>query len=172
MQDADINLIMASVDAPVIHKKQKKKFCLLRAAMTLDLGGQVSNLYMTTEEFAAMVVDALHEQNYFKRGQKSHPGDIVMAFTSTAESIAAALEWAISKEHEVKQKKQAVMRTSTLSKNNFYNPTTSHSGVTFSPNSILPQDDEIAPALLEPDESIINEDYSFDYSEHRWKKNL
>jgi hypothetical protein len=133
----------------------------------------MSNLYMTTEEFAAMVVDALHEQNYFKKGSKNHPGDIVIAFTSTAESIAAALEWAISKEHEVKQKKQAVMRTSSLSKNNFYNTTTSYgsSSVTFSPNTILPQDDEIAPVLNEDNESVIPEDYSFDYSEYRWKKN-
>lgn len=125
----------------------------------------MSNLYMTTEEFAAMVVDALHEQNYFKKGSKNHPGDIVIAFTSTAESIAAALEWAISKEHEVKkaqERKQAVMRTSTLAKN---------TRVTYSPNSVLPQDEEIAPALLEEGESILPEDYSFDYSEYRWKKN-
>ena len=121
---------------------------------------------MTTEEFAAMVVDALHEQNYFKRGQKSHPGDIVLAFTSTAESIAAALEWAISQEAKVRQeqgKKQAVMRTSTLSKNNFYNTTTSYGTATFSPNSILPQDDEIAPTI---------EDVDFDYSEWKYGKKI
>ena len=52
----------------------------------------MSNLYMTTEEFAAMVVDILHEQNYFKKDSKNHPGDIVAAFTSTAESIASALD--------------------------------------------------------------------------------
>jgi hypothetical protein len=113
----------------------------------------MSNLYMTTEEFAAMVVDALHEQNYFKRGQKSHPGDIVMAFTSTAESIAAALEWAISKEHEVKQKKQAIMRTSTLAKNT--------SGSWSSQNVVLPQDDEIAP---------LTEGVDFDYAEWKYGK--
>ena len=130
----------------------------------------MSNLYMTTEEFADMVVQALHDQEYFKKGSKNHPGDIVIAFTSAAESIAAALEWAISKEHEVK-KKQAVMRTSTLAKNNFYNKTTNHGTATFSPNLILPQDDEIAPVLLEEGESILPEDYSFDYSEYVWKKN-
>jgi hypothetical protein len=72
---------------------------------------------MTTEEFAAMVVDALHEQNYFKRGSKNHPADIVMAFTSTAESIASALEWAIHREHQVNtdRQKQAPV---TYSKNN------------------------------------------------------
>ena len=129
--------------------------------MTHDLGRKVmSNLYMTTEEFADMVVQALHDQEYFKKGSKNHPGDIVIAFTSAAESIAAALEWAISKEHEVKNK-QAVMRTSTLAKN---------TRVTYSPNSVLPQDQEIAPILLESGESLIPEDYSFDYSEYRWKK--
>jgi|694.fasta_scaffold21492_9 hypothetical protein len=65
----------------------------------------MSNLYMTTEEFAAMVVDSLHEQNYFKKGSKNHPGDIVSAFTSTAESIASALDWAIRREHEAKTDK-------------------------------------------------------------------
>ena len=65
----------------------------------------MSNLYMTTEEFAAMVVDALHEQNYFKKGSKNHPGDIVIAFTSTAESIASALEWAIHREYQAKTDK-------------------------------------------------------------------
>lgn len=62
----------------------------------------MSNLYMTTEEFAAMIVDTLHEQNYFKKGSKNHPGDIVIAFTSTAESIASALDWAIHREHQAK----------------------------------------------------------------------
>jgi hypothetical protein len=65
----------------------------------------MSNLYMTTEEFAAMVVDTLHEQNYFKKGSKNHPADIVIAFTSTAESIASALDWAIQKEYQAKADK-------------------------------------------------------------------
>jgi hypothetical protein len=164
MQDVGISSIMVSVDAPAIHKKhkqQKKKLCLLRIAMTLDLGEQMSNLYMTTEEFAAMVVDTLHDQNYFKKGGKHHPGDIVIAFTSAAESIAAALEWAISKEHEVKRNKQAVMRTSTLAKNNFYNPTTSYGSVTYSSNTVLPQDEEIAP---------LTEGADFDYAEWKYGK--
>jgi hypothetical protein len=174
MMDVDISLIMVSVDAPAIQKLKQKKPLINLRAMTHDPGRKVmSNLYMTTEEFADMVVDALHEQNYFKRGQKSHPGDIVMAFTSTAESIAAALEWAISREAEVKKehKKQAVMRTSTLAKNTHYTDTTSSGKVTYSSNTVLPQDEEIAPVLLESGESLIPEDYSFDYSEYRWKKN-
>jgi hypothetical protein len=119
----------------------------------------MSNLYMTTEEFADMVVQALHDQNYFKKDSKNHPGDIVIAFTSAAENIASALEWAISREHEVKrdqERKQAVMRTSTLAKNTYYTDTTSASKATYSSNSVLPQDEEIAPALLEDGESLVN----------------
>jgi hypothetical protein len=44
--------------------------------------------YMTTQEFADQVVQLLAEQNYFKRGEPAHPEDIVIAFTSTAESFA------------------------------------------------------------------------------------
>lgn len=115
----------------------------------------MSNLYMTTEEFADMVVQALHDQNYFKRGYKAHPGDLVLAFNSAAESIAAALEWAISREAEIKKenKKQAVMRTSTLAKNT--------SGSWSSQSRVLPQDDEIAP---------LTEDVEFDYSEWKYGK--
>lgn len=83
MRDAGINSITGDVVANVTRRV-------------------MSNLYMTTEEFAAMVVDILHEQNYFKKGSKNHPGDIVAAFTSTAESIAWALDWAIHREHEAK----------------------------------------------------------------------
>lgn len=44
--------------------------------------------YMTTSEFAQLVIDSLHEQNYFKKGERAHPEDIVIAFTSQAEAIA------------------------------------------------------------------------------------
>lgn len=121
----------------------------------------MSNLYMTTEEFAALVVDALHDQNYFKKDSKNHPGDIVIAFTSTAESIAAAMEWAISKEHEVK-KKRAMMEATTMAKNYSDN-------VTYHRNTVLPMDEEIAPALLEEGESLVASSNSMGYSE--WKKN-
>jgi hypothetical protein len=116
---------------------------------------------MNTTEFAALVVNALDEQEYFKKNTKAHPGDIAIAFATVAETIGSAMSWAIGKEHEVKNK-QAVMRTSTLAKN---------TRVTYSGNTVLPMDEEIAPALLEEGESILPEDYSFDYSEYRWKKN-
>jgi len=122
----------------------------------------MTNLYMTTEEFAAMVVDALHDQNYFKKDAKSHPEDIAIAFTTVAETIGSAMSWAISKEHEVKNK-QAVMRTSSLAKNTYYTDTTSASKVTFSPSTVLPMDDEIAPLI---------EDVEFDYSEWKYGKKV
>lgn len=62
----------------------------------------MSNLYMTTEEFAEIIIDTLHEQNYFKKGKKSHPADIVIAFVSTAETIASTVDWAIQREHQVR----------------------------------------------------------------------
>jgi hypothetical protein len=128
---------------------------------------KMSNLYMNTTEFAALVVNALDEQDYFKRDQNAHPGDIAIAFSTVAETIGSAMSWAIGKEHEVKQKK-AMMRTTTLSKNTYYTDTTSSSKTTYSPNSILPQDEEVAPALLEAGEPLLDDDWILGYSE--WKK--
>lgn len=59
-----------------------------------------SNLYMTTREFADLVVDALHEQNYFKYSDTAHPQDIAFAFTTVGETIGAAMNWAIKQEHD------------------------------------------------------------------------
>lgn len=44
--------------------------------------------YMTTDEFAELVVQSLEETHHFKRGERAHPGDIVIAFTTQAEAIA------------------------------------------------------------------------------------
>ena len=101
--------------------------------MVYYLGGKMSkskygnsNLYMTTDEFAKMVVDALDEQNYFKKGDTAHPHDIAMAFTTVGETIGIAMSWAIKQEHE-STKKNAVMQTGNLRKH------------------ALPIDDEIDP---------------------------
>lgn len=85
-----------------------------------------SNLYMTTREFADLVVDALHEQNYFRDGETAHPGDIAIAFSTVGETIGTAMSWAIKHEHDFKSK-QAVMKTGDLRK------------------GALPIDDEINP---------------------------
>ena len=58
-----------------------------------------SNLYMTTREFADLVVETLHEQNYFKKDDVAHPGDICIAFSTVAETIGKTMEWAIKQEH-------------------------------------------------------------------------
>ena len=140
----------------------------------------MNNLYMTTEEFAAMVVDTLDEQNYFKKGTKNHPADIVIAFTSTAETIAATMEWAIKKIHDINlDQKMALLRTGNLSKNtsgswstdssSTSNPTVATSNYSYGHSHPLPEDEEIAPALLEQGESLITPKDALGYSE--WKRN-
>jgi hypothetical protein len=76
-----------------------------------------SNLYMTTSEFADLIVNALHEQSYFNRDESAHPGDIAFAFSTMAETIGSTMSWAISQEHD-SNKKNAVMQTGNLSKEN------------------------------------------------------
>lgn len=86
-----------------------------------------SNLYMTTREFADLVVEALHEQNYFKHDDVCHPQDIAYAFTTVGETIGNAMAWAITQENNFK--KQAVMQPKDLRK------------------TALPVDEEIAPTI-------------------------
>jgi hypothetical protein len=126
----------------------------------------MSNLYMTTEEFAAIVVDALHEQNYFKKSSKNHPQDIAISFATVGESIGVALSWAISKEHQAKKDlKEAVMHTGNLSKN------VSGSWASASTSSehahVLPIDEEISPTI-EKEEPLVTPRDALEYSE--WKR--
>ena len=86
--------------------------------------------YMTTEEFADLVVQSLEVTNHFKKGEKVHPEDIVAAFVTAAETIAIGAGaagkkiWAAEKSGA---DKKAMMEAKNLRKN------------------ALPQDDEIAP---------------------------
>ena len=74
---------------------------------------------MTTTEFAALVVEALHEQNYFKIDDVAHPQDIAFAFTTVGETIGTTMAWAIVNESQyLNSKKQAVMNPTNLKKNN------------------------------------------------------
>lgn len=73
-----------------------------------------SNLYMTTREFADLVVDALNEQNYFKYDDVAHPGDIAIAFSTVGETIGTAMSWAIKQEHDFR--KEAIMNSTNLRK--------------------------------------------------------
>lgn len=50
--------------------------------------------YVTTDEFADLIIDSLDEQGYFKKGDLVHPEDIVVAFASVAESIAKGIGFA------------------------------------------------------------------------------
>lgn len=102
-----------------------------------------SNLYMTTREFADLVVEALDKQNYFKDGDVAHPEDIAVAFSTVGETIGTAMYWAIKQEHD--SKKEAVMKTKDLRK-------------TLS---------DIEPALLEPNEPLVTKDF---YSSAAFKK--
>lgn len=88
-----------------------------------------SNLYMTTREFADLVVEALHEQNYFKHEDVAHPQDIAYAFTTVGETIGNAMSWAIKQESEFR--KEALMQPKDLKK------------------IVLPVDEEIAPTVNE-----------------------
>ena len=100
-----------------------------------------SNLYMTTREFADLVVEALGEQNYFKHDDAAHPYDIAIAFSTVGETIGTAMQWAIKQEADYR--KEAVMKTGSLRKN------------------ALPVDEEIAPPT--------GGDYDSDYSEAKYQ---
>lgn len=49
------------------------------------------NWYVTPEEFAELVVQALEQTNHFNRNEPAHPEDIVIAFTSYAEAVALGI---------------------------------------------------------------------------------
>ncbi len=97
-----------------------------------------SNLYMTTREFADLVVEALHEQNYFKVDDTAHPQDIAFAFSTVGETIGSAMSWAIRHENKAVSEgkiKRNLMEAMDLKK------------------VALPIDDEIAPNVNDYSES-------------------
>ena len=73
---------------------------------------------MTTTEFAALVVNALEECNYFKKNERHHPGDICASFATVSETLGVALSWAISKNYELSEKK-AMMESSDIKKSTY-----------------------------------------------------
>jgi hypothetical protein len=78
--------------------------------------------YMTTDEFAALVVEALESTNHFKRGELVHPEDIVGAFVTVAEAIGIGAGAAGKKMWAAEKK--AVMTTDDLKKNDDRGETT------------------------------------------------
>lgn len=120
-----------------------------------------SNLYMTTREFADMVIDALDEQNYFKKDDVAHPYDIAVSFTSIGETIGKVMEWAIKQEAQVRS---STISTPTYTGNSTKYTVTNKEGVMKTGDlrkNALPIDDEIAPAV---------EDNEVGYSEWRSEK--
>jgi hypothetical protein len=73
--------------------------------------------YMTTEEFAELVVHSLEVTHHFKRGERVHPEDIVSAFVTAAETIGIGAG-AVGKKVWAAEKKNAVMETGNIRKNN------------------------------------------------------
>jgi len=53
--------------------------------------------YMTPRELADLVVQSLENQGFFKANQRAHPEDLVVAFTSHAESIAIGAGYIVKK---------------------------------------------------------------------------
>jgi hypothetical protein len=84
--------------------------------------------YLTPQEFADLVVQSLEETNHWKKNERAHPEDIVIAFTTQAEAIAIGAGAVVRK---ISSKKNAVMQTGNLRK------------------YALPEDDEIAPVTEE-----------------------
>lgn len=120
-----------------------------------------SNLYMTTREFADMVIDALDEQNYFKKDDVAHPYDIAVSFTTVGETIGKAMEWAIK--HEARLNSNTSF-TSTSIGNNFKYTVTNKESVMKTGDlrkNALPIDDEISPVV---------DDNEVGYNEWRSKK--
>jgi hypothetical protein len=95
--------------------------------------------YMTTQEFADLVVRSLEVTNHFNKDERVHPEDIVAAFVTAAETIAIGAGaagkkvWAAEKKQE---EKRAVMEAGNLRK------------------AALPQDDEIAPYTESQDDFL------------------
>lgn len=90
--------------------------------------------YMTTQEFADLVVHSLEVTNHFKKDERVHPEDIVAAFVTAAETIAIGAGAAGKKVWA--EKKKAVMETKNLRK------------------QALPIDDEIAPYTENQDDTL------------------
>ena len=77
----------------------------------------VPSWYMTTQEFADLVIQSLEITNHFKRDERAHPEDIVSAFVSHAEAIAIG---AGAVGNKTRTTKKAVMETEDLSKSDGY----------------------------------------------------
>ena len=51
----------------------------------------MNNYYLTVDEFAKLVTEAVYECGYFKPGDRNHPEDIEAAFSQIAYTIAKSI---------------------------------------------------------------------------------
>jgi hypothetical protein len=79
-----------------------------------EMSWEKPSWYMTTDEFADLVVHSLEVTHHFKRGESAHPEDIVAAFVTAAETIGIGAGAAGKKMWAAEKK--AVMNTGDLSK--------------------------------------------------------
>lgn len=52
----------------------------------------IEKFFMTPQEFADIIVETMHEGNYFKKDQKAHPVDLEVAFSAAAFAIAMGID--------------------------------------------------------------------------------
>ena len=57
----------------------------------------MKELYMTTREFADLVVKSLEDQAYFKPTDVCHPEDLSSAFIMMSSTIGTTLSWGVSR---------------------------------------------------------------------------
>ena len=67
--------------------------------------------YMTSQEFADLIVLTLEENDYFKRSQKAHPQDIEYIFSVTAKAIAQGVVYAGDKTSKLTLKDKEALLT-------------------------------------------------------------
>jgi transposase len=73
--------------------------------------------YMTPEEFAAIIILTLEENDYFRSNEKAHPQDIEYMFSIIGKAIAQGVSYAGTKASQKNtQKKNALLFPNNLLK--------------------------------------------------------
>jgi hypothetical protein len=72
--------------------------------------------YMTPEEFAAIIILTLEENDYFKSDEKAHPQDIEYMFSIIGKAIAQGVSYIGTTSSKNKQKKNALLTPNSLLK--------------------------------------------------------
>jgi hypothetical protein len=81
------------------------------------MNNKVPEWYMTPQEFAAIIVLTLEENNYFNSDEKAHPQDIEYMFSIVGNAIAQGVSYAgAMSSQKNKQKKNALLTPRSLLK--------------------------------------------------------